>query len=91
LWISHYSDATLREKFIKQKDRLTLHVNSLGIVAAQTALSGVCDDWLKELSSYLRANRDFLSQFVIDFFPGIHSTNPEATYLAVGLQRSDLR
>ena len=75
-------DPLLREGFKKQVDRLTLHVNSLGILAAQVALSGACDDWLLELRTYLRANRDFLLKFTREFLPGIHTTNPEATYLA---------
>jgi cystathionine beta-lyase len=75
-------DPNIRERFKKQADRLTLHVNSLGIVSAQAALSGECDDWLAELRTYLRTNRDFLLQFINEFLPGIHSTNPEATYLA---------
>src|SRR6202142_4591402 len=32
-------DPDLRKRFKKQADRLTLHVNSLGIISAQTALS----------------------------------------------------
>jgi cysteine-S-conjugate beta-lyase len=75
-------DPNLRERFKKQAERLTLHVNSLGIVSAQAALSGECDDWLMEIRSYLRTNRDILLQFIQDFLPGIHTTNPEATYLA---------
>ena len=75
-------DPNIRERFKKQADRLTLHVNSLGIVSAQAALSGECDDWLAELRTYLRTNRDFLLQFIHEFLPGMHSTNPEATYLA---------
>jgi cystathionine beta-lyase len=75
-------DPDLRERFKKQVDRLTLHVNSLGITAAQTALAGACDGWLLELRTYLRSNRDFLLQFTREFLPGIHTTNPEATYLA---------
>ncbi len=82
-------DPLLREGFKKQVDRLTLHVNSLGILAAQAALSGNCDDWLLELRTYLRANRDFLLKFTREFLPGIHATNPEATYLA-WLDCSDL-
>ena len=75
-------DPHLRELYKKQVERLTLHVNSLGIMSAQVALSEVCDDWLRELQSYLQANRDFLIQFINEFLPGIHSTNPDATYLA---------
>jgi cystathionine beta-lyase len=75
-------DPNLRERFKRQADRLTLHVNSLGIVSAQTALSGECDDWLMELRTYLRDNRNFLLQFIHEFLRGIFATNPEATYLA---------
>ena len=75
-------DPDLRDRFKKQMDRLTLHVNSLGIISAQTALSGDCDGWLMELRIYLRANRDFLLKYIHEFLPDIHATNPEATYLA---------
>lgn len=75
-------DSNLRERFKKQAERLTFHVNSLGIISAQTALSGECDDWLMEVRTYLRANRDFLVQFIREFLPGIRTTNPDATYLA---------
>ena len=75
-------DAELCERYKKQVERLTLHVNSLGIIAAQTALCGVCDEWLLELRTYLRGNRDFLLGFVRESLPGIRTTNPEATYLA---------
>jgi cystathionine beta-lyase len=75
-------DPELRDRFKKQVDRLTLHVNSLGIVAAQTAFSGVCDEWLIELRSYLRANRDFLTEYIRGLLPGIQTTKPDATYLS---------
>ncbi len=72
----------LRERFKKQVERLTLHVNSLGIVSAQTALSGSCDAWLAELCTYLRENRDIQVRFVQERLPGMRTTIPEATYLA---------
>jgi cystathionine beta-lyase len=75
-------DPELRNRFKKLAERLTLHVNSLGIISAQTALTGVCDDWLIELRSYLRANRDYLVEYIHEFLPDIHVTKPEATYLA---------
>ena len=75
-------DPELRERFKKQVDRLTLHVNSLGIISAQAAFSGSSDGWLMELRSYLRANRDLLLGFIHEFLPGLHATKPEATYLA---------
>lgn len=56
-------------------------VNVLGFVAALAAYTE-CDDWLQELLSYLRMNRDFLSSFLAHHMPRIRSTIPEATYLA---------
>jgi len=72
----------LRERFKKQVERLTLHVNSLGIITAQEALSGSCDDWLIQLREYLQRNRDFVVQFIQERLPEMHTTIPEATYLA---------
>ena len=61
---------------------MTLHVNSLGQVAAQTAFSGTCDDWLKEALAYMTANRDFVVSYVQENMPGINMTVPDATYLS---------
>lgn len=72
----------LRERYKEQVERMTLHVASLAQVAAQAAFSGECEDWLAELISYLRANRNFLVDFVQTELPGIRTTRPEATYLA---------
>lgn len=72
----------LRERYKEQVERMTLHVASLAQVAAQAAFSGECEGWLAELISYLRANRDFLVDFVRQELPGISITRPEATYLA---------
>lgn len=72
----------LRERYKEQVERMTLHVNGLGLIAAQAAFSGECDGWLAELLPYLRANRDFLVDFVQNELPEIRVTRPEATYLA---------
>ncbi len=72
----------LRERYKEQVERMTLHVASLAQVAAQAAFSGACEDWLAELISYLRANRDFLVDFVQSELPEIRATRPEATCLA---------
>ncbi|PWH16866.1 MAG: putative C-S lyase [Anaerolineae bacterium] len=72
----------LRERYKEQVERMTLHVNSLGYVAAQAAFSGECDDWLAELRAYLKTNRDFLVNFIRSELPAIRLTCPEATYLA---------
>ncbi len=41
-----------------------MHLNNMGMAAAQAAFSGECDDWLVDLCAYLTANRDFLVDFV---------------------------
>ncbi len=43
-----------------------MHVNSLGLVAAQVAFSGECDEWLEALRLYLTGNRDFLVASIQD-------------------------
>ncbi len=75
-------DEGLREKYKKTVERMALHVNSLGLIAAQAAFSGQCDGWLEALRAYLRGNRDFLVEFVKRELTGIRITVPEATYLA---------
>lgn len=75
-------DAELRRKFRHETERLCMHVNSLGLVAAEAAFSGACDEWLHELRIYLAANRDFVTNFVRDNLPGARVTHPEATYLS---------
>ncbi len=75
-------DADLRQRYKKETERLTLHLNSLGMAAAQAAFSGECDEWLAALLLYLSANRDVLVDFVKKNLPGIRTTIPEATYLA---------
>jgi len=71
----------LREHYQKAVEQMTFHVNSLGQIAAQTAFSGVCDDWLSEALAYLTANRDFVVEFVRENLPGVRTTIPDATYL----------
>ncbi|MFZ5820575.1 MAG: MalY/PatB family protein [Chloroflexota bacterium] len=75
-------DPGLRDRYKGVIERLTLHVNSLGQVAAQAALSGACDGWLADLNAYLTANRDFLAAYVRERLPGVRVTVPDATYLA---------
>jgi cystathionine beta-lyase len=75
-------DPDLRERYQKQSERLTFHINALGLVAAETAYSGACDEWLADLLRYLKANRDFVTDYVRENFPGVRTTIPEATYLS---------
>jgi len=84
----------LRERYAKEVDHLRLHVSSMGLFAAQTAFSGQCDGWLKELRRYLTGNRDFLVEYVSEYLPEARFTVPAATYLgwldfsAYGLPKS---
>ncbi len=79
----------LLERYKKALEHLAMHVNSLGLVAAQAAFSGDCDGWLAALNAYLTGNRDFLVKSIQNKFPGIRTTVPQATYLA-WLDCSDL-
>jgi len=69
---------TLREKFKQASERLVHHVSSLSLVEAQTAYSGVCDDWLDGLRAYFTQSRQILREADL---PGIRLTAPEATYM----------
>jgi cysteine-S-conjugate beta-lyase len=72
----------LLERYKRTLEQLAMHVNSLGLVAAQVAYSGECDGWLQALRAYLTANRDFLVGYINTHFAGIRTTVPAATYLA---------
>jgi cysteine-S-conjugate beta-lyase len=72
----------LRERYEREVNHMRLHVSSMGLFAAQTAFSGQCDGWLKELREYLSFNRDFLVSYVTEFLPEVRITHPSATYLA---------
>jgi len=71
----------LCERYKKAVEQMTLHVSSLGQVAALAAFSGACDDWLEEVLVYLTANRDFVVKFVQENIPDMRLTVPEATYM----------
>jgi cystathionine beta-lyase len=71
----------LRAQYRLQTERMTLHSNNLGQIAAEVAYSGVCDDWLTELNAYLTANRDFAVQYIEREMSEIRMTVPDATYL----------
>ncbi len=74
--------AELRARYTHQVESLRMHVNSLGLLAAQAAFSGTCDPWLADLRQYLTANRDALIEYVRDYLPEVQITRPQATYLA---------
>jgi cystathionine beta-lyase len=72
----------LRDQYVKVVEHRRLHVASFGYHAAQVGFSGQCDEWLRELRSYLTGNRDFLVDYVTKNMPGVRITVPQATYLA---------
>lgn len=74
-------NAQLRERFKQANDQITGHVSSMGLVAAEAAFSGECDDWLRELLAYLKGNRDFLVEYLAENLPEARYMVPEATYL----------
>ncbi len=76
------SDPELRAKYKEVVEHLRIHVNSLGLIAAREAFSGSCDAWLRDLRMYLTENRDFLADYVAKYLPDVHTTKPDATYLA---------
>lgn len=75
-------DAALRKRYRTVLEHLALHVNSLGQIAAEVALSGVCDPWLEALRGYLTENRNLIVDFVANELQGVRVTVPDATYLA---------
>ncbi len=74
-------DKDLRKRYADEVARLRIHVNDMGLYAAETAFSGQCDGWLADLRRYLTGNRDFLVEYVTVNMPGVRLTNPAATYL----------
>jgi cystathionine beta-lyase len=73
---------SLRRRYKVEVERMTLHVSSLSLIAAEASMSGACDAWLADLCAYLTDNRDFLVDYVRQNLPGIRTTVPDATYLA---------
>jgi cystathionine beta-lyase len=72
----------LRARYAREVEHLRLHASSLGLIAAQAAFSGDCDDWLSDLRAYLAANRDYVIDYVDQYLPDVRVTRPAATYLA---------
>jgi cystathionine beta-lyase len=71
---------TLRETFEQAGAGIMAHVNTLGFVATQAALSE-CESWRLELLDYLAENRDRVCE-VVERLAGLSIQRPQATYLA---------
>jgi cystathionine beta-lyase len=72
----------LLRRYKKTLEQMSMHVNSLGLRAAEIAFSGACDEWLAALRDYLLGNRDYAVEFVKEEINGVRITVPQATYLA---------
>jgi cystathionine beta-lyase len=75
------SNDELRQKFEVARQDLVRPPGIIGYVAALAAYRDG-QPWLDKLLPYLQGNRDFLGRYVEEHLPGIHMTQPEATYLA---------
>ncbi len=74
------SDSRLRQSFRDAMHGIVPHVNALGMVATEAALT-LCDDWHAALLDYLRGNLRAVERAVAAA-PGLDMRPVEATYLA---------
>jgi cystathionine beta-lyase len=74
---------SMREPWTKQLSSysFTYAVNSFSITAATTIMSGKCDEWLKELTTYLEANVDAAMNFFSSPAVPVTPYRPEGGYL----------
>ena len=71
----------LREKLLAVRKRLGLHgCNILGYQACEAAYR-CCEDWLEQLLTVLRENRELVRTFAKAWLPGIEPVELEGTYL----------
>ncbi len=71
----------LRAAFHQAKAGIVPQVGVFGYAGCEAAYARG-EPWRQELIHYLRANRDYVTSFVRDELPGVHTTPIEATYLA---------
>jgi cystathionine beta-lyase len=75
-------DSTLRARFAKAATGIVPEVNALGYAACEAAYTGAAS-WREALIVYLRANRDYLAEFLMREMQQVVLEAPvEATYLA---------
>ncbi len=74
-------NAELREQFVKSTYGIVPAVNNLGLTAMYAAYHD-CDDWLQALRQQLTQNRNTFVDFLHKHLPQLHTTVPQATYLA---------
>jgi cystathionine beta-lyase len=74
-------DAELCQRFSAIAAGMSFEISTPGLRAAQAAFAGKADRWLKDLRSYLTANRDFVIRYLETKLPAVRMTKPDATYL----------
>jgi cystathionine beta-lyase len=70
----------VKEMLCQTLPMLLGHPNILGLHAARAAYQHG-RPWLREALTYLKANRDFLAEYVANHLPGIEMWTPEGTFL----------
>jgi cystathionine beta-lyase len=75
------TDPALRTRFQRAIAGVADHVNILGLIATEAALSEG-EPWRREVLAYLEANRDWLAEAVAARLPGIRMRRAEGTFLA---------
>jgi cystathionine beta-lyase len=75
-------DSRLRDKLNAINNRMALYMgNSFGIAAFIAAYTK-SESWLNELLAYLKANRDYIRDFIAENLPEVILSPIEGTYLA---------
>lgn len=76
------SNPELHAAFNRAKTNLGVHPSPIGFAGAIAAYTQ-SDEWLTEALAYLTGNRDALIAYVRECWPGVDTTKPEGTYLAL--------
>jgi cystathionine beta-lyase len=79
--IAAFGSEQLQDRFNTVLRHVRGGIGILGLEATRIAWQE-CDGWLALVLAYLRANRDFVAEFVRKNWPEMHHLPPEATYLA---------
>jgi cystathionine beta-lyase len=79
--VAIFGTPELKRRFNQFPRHLRGGLNGPGILATEAAWQHA-DPWLDAALAYLRANRDFVAEFVRSELPGVVHFPPEATYLA---------
>jgi len=74
-------DKQIKQKFDSMVDKMHIGMGNLFGNVALTAAYDHGEDWLEQLIKYLKANFDFMKEFISKRIPEIKITDLESTYL----------